>query len=69
MICGNNKSITILDVEYEGIKTNADALIKTINTRLHNYNQLTEDTINYIELPEIKKKIIDYIEEFENLQK
>lgn len=69
VICGNNKSITILDVEYEGIKTNSDTILKTINTRLHNYNQLTEDTINYIELPEIKKKIIDYIEEFENLQK
>jgi len=69
LICGDNKSITITDVEYEGREINANSLIKTINTRFQNSQLFIEDIIEYLELPEIKKKIIDYIEEFDNLQK
>ena len=69
MICGNNKSITITDVEYEGRKINANVLIKTINTRFQNSQLFIDDIIDFLELPEIRKKIINYIEEFDNHQK
>lgn len=64
IICGDNKSITIKDVEYEGNKLSSNSIIKTINTRFH-YSQLLLNEINdSFEIPEIKNKITGFIQEY-----
>lgn len=69
VICGDNKSITIKDVEYDGEKIAANKLIKTFKTRFHYSHLLVNEINEYFELPEMKKKIVEYIEEYDNIQK
>lgn len=69
VICGDNKSITIKDIEYDGERIAANALIKTINTRFQPSRILIDEINEYFELPEIRKKIVSYIEEYNDLQK
>lgn len=69
VICGDNKSITIKDVEYDGKKIEPNRLIKTINTRFDHSQLLIYEINEYLEIPEIKKKIVEYIDEYDNHQK
>ena len=69
VICGDNKSLTIKELEYDGKIMAPNALIKTINTRFHPSNLIIDEISEFFEIPEIKKKILDYIEEYDNLQK
>jgi len=63
VICGDSKSITLKEIEYEGEKMAANTLIKTINARFHYSQPLTSEIAENLDLPEIKKKLAAYINE------
>jgi len=69
VICGDNKSITIKDVDYKGKRIKPNALIKTINTRFHYSELLINQIRDYLVTPEVKGKMFEYIDEYSGINK
>ena len=53
IICGDNKSILIKDVRFDGKELKSNNLLKTIKTRFKNPQLLNEEFVNYFILNSI----------------
>jgi methionyl-tRNA formyltransferase len=56
VVCGDSRSITLTDVEFEGKEAKANEIIKTIQTRFRKSEFLISDIEKMFEAPEIRSK-------------